>query len=92
MSAYATEECVNIILDPKLTSDVICKRLPIAIDQNSVFLVDMSNCGGSGGVGVLVKAIVVKMLSVMRALLLKVVLRRVVTVTVISSMLIFCHF
>ena len=29
-------------MDPKLTSDVICKRLPIAIDQNSVFLVDMS--------------------------------------------------
>ena len=37
-------------MDPKLTSDVICKRLPIAIDQNSVFLVNMSKCGGSGGV------------------------------------------
>ena len=38
----STEECINIILDPKLTSDVVCNQLPIAIDQNSVFVVDMS--------------------------------------------------
>lgn len=33
---------MNIILDPELTSDFICKRLPISVDCNSVFVVDMS--------------------------------------------------
>lgn len=38
----STEESVNIILDPELTPDFVCKRVPTAVDCNSVFLVDMS--------------------------------------------------
>lgn len=36
-----TEKSINIILDPELTPNCICKRLPIGVNCNSIFLVDM---------------------------------------------------
>jgi hypothetical protein len=33
---------MNVIFDPELASDCICKRIPIAVNCNCVFLVDMS--------------------------------------------------
>lgn len=42
-----TSEIINCILDPELSEHSICKRVPIAVNCNAVFLVDMSKLGTS---------------------------------------------
>ena len=38
----STVQCVNILLDPELSSDSLCTRVPFDINCNSVFVIDMS--------------------------------------------------
>ena len=38
----STIQCVNILLDPELSSDSLCSRVPFDVNCNSVFVIDMS--------------------------------------------------
>ena len=38
-----TTQCVNILLDPELSTDSLCTRVPFDISCNSVFVIDMSS-------------------------------------------------
>ena len=39
----STEQSINIILDPDLQAEFVCKYVPISVNRNSVFLVDMNH-------------------------------------------------
>ena len=45
-----TFEIMNSILDPELSEQSICKHVPIAVNCNADFLVDMSKLGSSGDI------------------------------------------
>ena len=38
----STVQCTDVLLDPELSPDLICTRVPFDINCNSVFVVDMS--------------------------------------------------
>ena len=40
---FDTQEAVNILLDPELDKDKICKMQPTNIEYNAAFVVDVSN-------------------------------------------------
>ena len=39
----STVQCIDILLDPDLSSDSLCTRIPFDVHCNSVFVIDMSN-------------------------------------------------
>lgn len=39
----STERSINMILDPELQPEFVCKCVPISVNCNSVFMVDMSH-------------------------------------------------
>lgn len=37
-----TPQCMDILLDPELSPDLVCTRMPFDVDCNSIFVVDMN--------------------------------------------------